>query len=92
MADHPALQSSVFLRQTFVAYDPKHRRYDVIATVGEALRYLVNLPAKLDGMHWALASNGLVWAHRSEAGVDHATIAFDNALHTDNLFVFAVAK
>ena len=38
MPRHPALQSLVFLRRTFVAYHPKHQRYDVIATVGEALR------------------------------------------------------
>jgi len=37
MPRHPALQSLVFLRRTFVAYHPKHQRYDVIATVGEAL-------------------------------------------------------
>jgi hypothetical protein len=90
MPRHPALQSLVFLRRTFVAYHPKHQRYDVIATVGEALRYLVHLPAKLDGLHWTCASVGLCWAHRSEAGIEHATDAFENALLTDELFRFAV--
>jgi hypothetical protein len=63
MLDHPALHSLVSLRRTFVAYQPAHHRREVIATVGEALRYLVHLPAKLDGFHWAFASTGLCWAH-----------------------------
>jgi hypothetical protein len=55
------------------------------------LRYLVHLPAKLDGIHWALASTGLCWAHRnSDAGIEHATRAFDHALRTDELLIRTV--
>jgi hypothetical protein len=71
-------------------YHPRHHTYDVIATVGEALRYLISLPAKLDGGHWALASNGLCWADRDPVGINHATEAFENALLTDDLFVGTV--
>jgi hypothetical protein len=85
MPRHPALQSLVFMRQTFIARCGA--RYQVIATVGEALRFLIQLPATLDGMHWTLASNGLCWAHRDPAGINHATLAFENALQTDDLFV-----
>jgi hypothetical protein len=90
MPNHPALHSQVFLRRTFLAYHPKHRHYDVIATVGETLRYLVHLPAKLDGLHWTCASVGLCWAHRDDAGIDHATLALDNALRTDGLHIMSV--
>ena len=87
MTRHPALQSLVSLRRAFVTY--ADGEYNVIATVGEALNFLVKLPAKLDGLHWALASNGLCWAHRSEVGINHATEAFEHALRTDGLFVRA---
>ena len=90
MPRHPALQSLAFLRSTFIAYHPKHQRYDVIATVGEALRFMVHLPAKLDGLHWTCASNGLVWAYRDGVGIDHATAAFEEALLSDGLMVAAV--
>jgi len=91
MSNHPALQSQAFLGRTFLAYHPKHNHYDVVATVGEALNYLIHLPAKLDGLHWTSASVGLCWAHRDDAGIDHATRAFDNALRSDGLHVMSVS-
>jgi hypothetical protein len=87
MSRHPALQSLVFLRRTYVARDDLGQCH-VIATVGEALRFLVRLPAEFDGIHWVLASNGLCWAHRQRAlGTCFATVAFENALVTDGLLI-----
>jgi hypothetical protein len=84
---HP-LDSTVPLHRTFVALHPRHLRYDRIATVGAALRYLRS--ARLCGIHWASAYTGLRWAHLSEAGIDAATRGFDNALRTDELLVKTV--
>jgi len=90
MSRHPALQSLVFLRKTYVARDDLGD-YHVIATVGEALRFLVRLPAQLEGIHWVLASNGLCWAHRQrELGTAFATVAFETALVTDGLLIDAL--
>jgi hypothetical protein len=87
MCRHPALQSLVFLRKTYIARDDLGDCH-VIATVGEALRFLVRLPAQLDGIHWVLASNGLCWAHRQRVlGTAFATVAFENALVTDGLLI-----
>ena len=87
MSRHPALQSLVFLRRTYVARDHLGQ-YHVIATVGEALRFLARLPAQLDGIHWVLASNGLCWAHRQrELGTGFATVAFEAALVTDGFLI-----
>jgi hypothetical protein len=87
MCRHPALQSLVFLSKTYVARDDLGECH-VIATVGEALRFLVRLPSQLDGIHWVLASNGLCWAHRQrELGTGFATVAFENALVTDGLLI-----
>jgi hypothetical protein len=87
MSRHPALQSLVFLRRTYVARDDLGQ-YHVIATVGEALRFLARLPAQLDGIHWVLASNGLCWAHRQrELGTGFASVAFEAALVTDGLLI-----
>jgi hypothetical protein len=87
MSRHPALQSLVFLRKAYVARDDLGQCH-VIATVGEALRFLVRLPAEFDGIHWVLASNGLCWAHRQrELGTCFATVAFENALVTDGLLI-----
>ena len=86
MPRHPALNSSVLLRRTYVAID--RGRYHVIASVGEALRFLVQLPSHLDGLHWSIASTSLCWAHRqADAGVPTATEAFENALLTDRLLL-----
>jgi hypothetical protein len=90
MPRHPALQSQTILDRAYVAWHPKHRRLDVIATVGDALQYLIHLPAKYDDLTWALASSGLCWAHQDPDGVDHATRAFENAIITDNFYVKAV--
>ena len=87
MSRHPALQSLVFLRRTYVARDDLGQCH-VIATVGEALRFLVRLPVDFDGIHWVLASNGLCWAHQQrELGTGFATAAFENALVTDGLLI-----
>ena len=87
MSRHPALQSLVFLHKTYVARDDLGQCH-VIATVGEALRFLARLPAELDGIHWVLASNGLCWAHRQrDLGTGFATVAFENALATDGLLI-----
>src|SRR5262249_24131004 len=87
MSRHPALQSLVFLRRTYVARDDVGQCH-IIATVGEALRFLARLPVELDGIHWVLASNGLCWAHRQrELGTEFATVAFENALVTDGLLI-----
>ena len=89
MPRHPALDSSVLLRCTYVAID-RGRRH-VIASVGEALRFLVQLPSHLDGLHWSIASTSLCWAHRQpDAGVPTATEAFENALLTDRLLLEVV--
>jgi len=84
MAQHPALSSRVPLGRTFLVRTPK--QWDVVATVGEALRMLCSLPRELDGIHWALASTGLCFAHRDPAaGAGFATRAFAHALETDRL-------
>jgi len=91
MSRHPALQSLVFLRRTYVARDDLGECH-IITTVGEALRFLARLPVELDGIHWVLASNGLCWAHRQrELGTDFATVAFENALVTDGLLIDALS-
>src|SRR5262245_13548050 len=91
MSRHPALQSLVFLRRTYVARDDVGQCH-IIATVGEALRFLARLPVELDGIHWVLASNGLCWAHRQrELGTEFATVAFENALATDGLLIDALS-
>jgi ABC transporter substrate binding protein len=51
IAEHPALSSRVPLGRTFLVRTPK--QWDVVATVGEALRMLCGLPRELDGIHWA---------------------------------------
>jgi hypothetical protein len=92
MPRHPALQSIVSLRRTYVAFAKGERH--VIGTVGEALRFLVRLPRKLDGLHWTLASVGLCWAHKHpESGTGFATEAFEFALISDNLLeeIYAAA-
>jgi hypothetical protein len=82
MSQHPALSSQVVLERTFVARTAIQR--DVIATVGEALRFLVKVPAEFDGLHWALASTSLCFAQSDPiAGTHIATRAFANALATD---------
>jgi len=84
MAEHPALSSRVPLGRTFLVRTPK--QWDVVATVGEALRMLCGLPRELDGIHWALASTNLCFAARNPAaGAGSATRAFANALETDGL-------
>ena len=81
----------MFLRRTYVARDDLGECH-IIATVGEALRFLARLPVELDGIHWVLASNGLCWAHRQrELGTDFATVAFENALVTDGLLIDALS-
>ena len=40
----------------------------------KALRYLVRISGKLGGLHWTCA---LCWAYRDDAGISHATEAFE---------------
>jgi hypothetical protein len=87
MPSHPALQSEVLLQRIFFASRPETMGYTAIATVGEALRFLIHLPAEMDGGHWRLASNGLLWAHNQpEKWSKFAAEAFENALLTDDIW------
>jgi len=85
MPRHPALQSLAFLERTFVARDHRGERH-VIATVGEALRFLVRLPDTFDGLHWPATGAVLCAAHRTN-DTGFATAAFRYCLGAHGLLI-----
>ena len=83
MQEHPALTSDVALAWSVVAHTEDGSA--VITSVGEALRFLVDLPERYDGVHWELASISLCFAHQCPDSSRIATRAFLHALETDDL-------